>query len=279
MVCRCDIISILNKHALLQRIVVMLEAQASEENSTAPRTWHKAQDISLFIEELSVGKIRGCQGHTLSMDKELIVGILSNIDSKELFVRLATELSKTDELTDGYDVYVVSRTKFFSAHSELLKAHAIPNVNIDTDEKCERIYELIDYYGADRITPEEIRKVFFESADFRTCPIMQDAWHLGCYAINNIALCDVLSAYAAYSGIAKPTPFIDRPTIERVEFAMVEGGLKNKLCISLEHWTTVQEPVSAVLHVGGQPLLSIDPSKADDFIKELQALGSKYSIG
>lgn len=247
-----------------------------DNNQPVPlRTWYEADHIQVFVTELSEGKVRNRYGEVVKMDKELVNGLLSRIDSESYFIKLATEYGNEEMLDDGYDVYTVERDKFFVEHRQLIEAYTLPAELMDDAAKVMQIFNYIGYYNADRITVNEISKVFFETNIQLDNPVEEDAWFMGCYAMNNLVLCDILDTYAMREGLAAPEPFVSKVDLER-DFFYMSDTPSSKLCLTLERWTDLEHPLKATLSVAGRPLINIDPNKKYDFIAELQALGAKY---
>lgn len=265
----------------------MSDNNKSVESYHAPRTWHNDDaGMQAFIQALSEGKVRNRYGTAEPMDKALINALLSRIESKQYFEELVAEYAATEELGEGYDVYNISRTRFFAENRELIMAHAIPSDLDDITAKAELIYKFIDYYNADEITAEHVKQVFFEGSPdtggkeedwWMDSPVLGDAWCMGCYAMNNIVLTDILDTYAASEGAVKPEPFISRPTIDRQSFRLIEDDESSALIrVSSEKWSDVQEPLSTRVTIAGNMLLNINPSDIENFKLELQALAKKY---
>ena len=248
----------------------------SDNNQPVPlRTWHEADHIQSFVTDLSEGKVRDRYGEAIKINKELVNGLLSRIDSESYFVELATEYGNEEMLDDGYDVYTVPCEKLFVENRQLIEAYTLPAELIDEGAKVKQIWDYIAYYNADHITVVDVAKVFFEIDAQLDNPVEEDAWFMGCYAMNNLVLCDILDTYAMQKGLGTPEPFKSTRSFERIGFYMTEQP-SAKLFLILERWTDLEHPLKATLSVAGQPIIDIDPSKKDEFIAELQALGAKY---
>lgn len=246
------------------------------ESYHAPRTWHLNDRMQSFVQSLSEGKVRNRYGAAIQMDKELVNALLSHIDSEELFENIAKEYAAEEALGEGYDVYNLDRANFFAKYRELIEAYTIPSEISDVDGKVKHLYKLIDYYNADKITNDDIKKVFFTNA-VPVGAVEEDAWYMGCYAMNNIVLTDILDTYAISAGLVEPEPFVSRPSLERQSFHLISGDDSSALVsIVNEGWTDVEKPLSTRVTVGGKLLLSIKPCDADDFKADLQALAVKY---
>lgn len=177
------------------------------------RTWHQDLDVQGFLDALEAGATRDFDNDPLVMKRELAEGILSYIDSKEAFVALVDEYIVNEELDNGYDVYTVDRSQLFTANRELLEDFVKPDwvrsgSGSDSDW-IEFLYDSIAYYGIGEIGIEDVNSAFIE--DCIEDENEQDAWHMGCYAINNRALHTLMVAYGVHTGKLeivppKPTP-------------------------------------------------------------------------
>jgi hypothetical protein len=175
------------------------------------RTWHQDLDVQGFLGALEAGTTRDFDNDPLIMKRELAEGILSYIDSKEAFVALVDEYIVNEELYNGYDVYTVDRNQLFTANRELLEDFIKPDwvKSGRNSDWVEFLYDSIAYYGIGEIGYEDVNSAFIEGCIEDENE--QDAWHMGCYAINNHALHTLMVAYGVHTGKLeivppKPTP-------------------------------------------------------------------------
>ena len=178
-----------------------------ESITVEKRTWHKDVDFQKFLGVLEAGTTLDLDGKPLKMNIELAEGILSYIDSKEAFVALVDEYVINEELHEGYDVYTVSRNELFIANRELLEDYVKPKWVTTGSDWVEFLYDSIAYYGIGEIGYADITNVFLDG-DIED-ENQEDAWHMGCYAINNIALHVLMTAYGVHTGklvIVPPKP-------------------------------------------------------------------------
>lgn len=253
-------------------------ATAQVNNATPTlRDWHKDADIQAFIKALNDGQLANDDVEQKSMDSGLAETVLAHIDTKSKFIEMAKEYAPEHELEDGYDVYTVEGETLYSENNEALLQFANPEWVKTNSDQVESLYDSIAYYGIGNISHEDINNAFFEGD--RDTDEEQDAWHMGCRAINNKALHCLLITYAVFTGITE----VKQPTgtMQRIKHRfLLNPDSSNSVEVDLisDKLSNEEKLMDTDVVIGGQVLFVMEGTRMEEFRDEFRALANKYRI-
>lgn len=238
------------------------------------RDWHKTPSIQLFLKELAEGKALNEEAVAVAMPQACAEAVLSHIESKEVFFAMVKEYAPDQELSDGYDVYTLDRNDFFSANREVLLDFAKEDWVKKDRDMVEFLYRSIEFYGLGNITHKNIENAFFNNKTESENDA--DAWHMGCYAINNRALSCLLSAWGVRVGLIEPKPLTRRVTSS---ITVTEHNYDTpRLHFVSDQLSNSPELLDTHVMAGNMTLLCIKGSNIKAFTDDFHALTAKYAI-
>lgn len=254
----------------------MITNTTSQTSTATPtlRDWHKAPSVQAFIKELSEGKAVDEDGVVVSMSKACAEAVFSYIDSKEAFIELVKDYAPEQMLDDGYDVYTVNRNDFFAANRELLLDFAKEEWVKKDSDMVSFLYRSIDFYGLGEITSNDIENAFFNNKIETDGEI--DAWNMGCYAINNRALCGLLSAWGVRVGLIEVAPVARK--IESSITVTEHNYDSSRLRLISDQLSNDPTLLDTDIVVQDTVLMTIKGSDIEAFTTEFHALTAKYAI-
>ena len=184
---------------------------------TALNTWHKEQDMEIFIGALATGAISDSTKNVMYVSRALTEAVLSHIDGKDRLTQLASDYTNHNYHEEPF---TISSMDFFLENRVLLDDLLIPANTKAVLHKVQVIQDLLYENGVFECSLEEVESIFFDGdGDGEE---RQDTLKVYAEIAIHKAMCMVLRAYNIFTGVTAVTDMGQDSDLEWYEQAHAE---------------------------------------------------------